>query len=456
MHPGLVTATNVYPGPSGYRPVGQFAIQSGALAAAPLGAGTFVSTTGTTTIVAGTSTKLYRFTAPASWTEIGTGYTMGSTGRWRFAQFGGIAIATNGVDAPQKIDLSTFVTSPLGGTPPTFRMLTVVKDFLVGGVVNDVVNMVQWSGINDAEGWTIGLNQCDYQILPSGGEVTGLIGGEFGLILQRGRVSRMTYVGDNLVFQFDEISTNIGCVSPHSVAQAGSFGFWLSDSGFAMWDGASIKPIGQERVDRTFATSYTNADWDSMSTAIDLHNGLVAWAMSDKIFVYNWVLDRWSIIEHPVSIVFSGFSRSLTLEEVGALYPNLDAMTISLDSNVFKGGNPLFYSFDSAFRLGTFGGSPMDATLETGDIEVTPGRDTRLAWIRPITDATSGMTISIVSRSRLGDAGTTNDYTSITTSGDVSIRESARYMRFVLTIDAGTSWDYSQGIDLTPHKGAKR
>jgi hypothetical protein len=135
-------------------------------------------------------------------------------------------------------------------------MLTVVKDFLVGGVIGGVVNMVQWSAINNAEGWTVGLEQCDYQIIPSGGEVTGLLGGEFGIILQRGRVSRMTYVGDNLVFQFDEISNNVGCVSPHSVIQAGQFGFWLSDSGFVMWDGATIKPIGQEKIDRSFASLF--------------------------------------------------------------------------------------------------------------------------------------------------------------------------------------------------------
>jgi hypothetical protein len=451
---GLRTATNVYRSPLGYRPVGQFSALTTALPSAPLGAGTFTSSTGTTSIIAGTATNLYR-NVSSGWTSLAGGYATG-TGRWRFAQFGGIAIATNGVDAMQKVDLATFSVAALGGTPPTTRMLTVVKDFLVGGVIDNVTNKIQWSAINDAEGWTVGTEQCDYQIIPSGGEVTGLLGGEFGIVLQRGRVSRMTYVGDNLVFQFDEISNNVGCVSHHSVIQAGMLGFWLSDSGFMMWDGASIKPIGQERIDRYFASLYSNSDWAHMSTAVDNRNSLVAWATPSRIFVYNWVLDAWSVLEQQSSIIFSGFSRSTTLEEVGAIYPVLENIPASLDDASWKGGNPLFYVFGTQYDLGTLSGTPQQATIETGDIEVTPGRECRLAMVRPLTDATSGVTVQIASRARLGDAEVNNSYSSLTSSGDIPVRESGRYMRFTQTIAQGTDWDYTEGLDLTPKKGARR
>jgi hypothetical protein len=452
---GLQTASNVYKSAIGWRPVGQFTPLTTALASKPLGAGTFTSPAGVTTIISGTSDKLYRGSA-TGWTQIGTGYATGATGRWRFAQFGGLAIATNGVDPMVKIDLDTYAVANLGGSPPKAKMLTVVKDFLVGGVIDGVVNMVQWSGINNAEAWTVGVEQCDYQIIPSGGEVTGLLGGEFGVILQRGRVSRMTYVGDNLVFQFDEISNNVGCVSPHSVIQAGQLGFWLSDSGFMMWDGATIKPIGQERVDRTFAVDYTNSDWTEMSTSVDLRNSLVAWAMADKILVYNWVLDSWSVINQASSIIFSGFSRTWTLEEIGTIYPSLETVPLSLDDPYWKGGNPLFYVFDTTFKLGTLSGSTMAGTITTGDVELVPGRDARLSMARLLSDATSGVTISIGSRARLGDALAENDYSGLTSSGDVPVRESGRYMRFTQTIAAGTDWTYSQGLDLVPHRGARR
>src|SRR5690348_6086408 len=135
---GLQVAKNTYRSALGYRPVGSFAAVTTALAGRPLGAATFVSPSGLTSIIAGTATGLYKGNLTV-WTQVGTSYTMTGDDRWRFAQFGGIAIATNGRDAMQKIDLTTFTTAALGGTPPTMNMLAVVKDFLVGGVVNGVV-----------------------------------------------------------------------------------------------------------------------------------------------------------------------------------------------------------------------------------------------------------------------------------------------------------------------------
>jgi hypothetical protein len=171
--------------------------------------------------------------------------------RWRFAQFGGLAIATNGADAMQKIDLADFTVSVLGGSPPKFEMLAVVKDFLVGGVMNGNIQALAWSAINNAEGWTFGTDQSDYQIMPSGGKITGILSGEFGVILQRSRICRMDYVGGNTIFEINEVSSNIGCVSVHTVAQWGRLGFFWSDQGPMMWDGSQIVPIGEEVITRT-------------------------------------------------------------------------------------------------------------------------------------------------------------------------------------------------------------
>lgn len=452
---GLQIASNVYAGSLGYRPVGALVTLTSALPSKPLGAASFVSPQGATSILAGTASKLYR-SLPTGWNQIGTGYTLQNDARWRFAQFGGLAIATNGSDPMQKIDLASFAVANLGGSPPTLKMLVVVKDFLVGGVTNGEVNTLRWSAINNAEGWTIGLDQSDYQIMPDGGEITGLLGGEVGIVLQRGRISRMTYVGNNLVFQFDTISYNVGCVSVHSVVQAGQVGFFLSDTGFQMWTGAELKPIGQERVDRTFAASYGRADWPNMSTAVDVRNSLVCWSMADRMFVYNWVLDRWSIIDQPAHIVFSGFSRDLTLEEIGALYGSLEMVPYSLDDDRFKGGNPLFYVFSTADQMATFSGPAMLASLSLGDLELAAGRESRIQTVRPLTDATNGITLTLGTRTRLGDTAAATDYTYLSDNGDMPVRQTGRYVRPELEIAAGTAWQYVQGFDVTLAAGGRR
>lgn len=444
---GLQTARNVYPAPLGYRPVNEFIALTTALPSPCRGASAFVAPDGTAQIIAGTATKLFR-SSGLDWVRIGGLYSVSEDERWRFAQFGGIAIATNGANPMVKIDLETSAVTTLGGSPPRTKLLTVVKDFVVAGVINDDVRTLQWSGINDAEFWTPALNQSDFQIMATGGEITGLLGGEVGIILQRGRISRMTYVGGNIIFQFDEISYNIGCVSRHSVAQSGSFGFFLSDNGFMMWDGAQLKPIGFERVDRTFATAYSRANWGDMSTAVDAKNNLVCWSMGSEIYVYNWALDRWSIIRQAAQIIFPGFTRSLTLEEVGLLFPNIDDMFVSLDSDVFQGGNPALFAFNSENKMGAFRGAPMEAELELANQELVSGRESRINGVRPLTDATVGLVLSIETRSRLGDTAVATEYAYLTSSGEMPVRESGRYLKLAKRFEAGADWTFAQGLDI--------
>ncbi len=457
MSTGLQVATNVYPGPFGYRPVPKWVGLTTSLPGECLGAATFTYANNDVTIIAGTATALYRFEYGGGWREIGSNYTIPEGGRWRFAQFGELAIATNGVDKMVKINIR-FVrklrnnVTPLEGGPPTSPILAVVRDFLVAGQINGDVRTLKWSGINNAEHWIAAANQSDYQIMPSGGQITGILGGEFGLVLQKNRISRMTYVGDNLVFQFDEIANNMGCVSPHSVAQAGSLGFFLSDNGFMMWDGAQLKPIGFERVDRTFLASYSKVGWENMSTAVDTRNNIVSWAMGDRIFCYNWALDRWSVIAQPVNIVFSGFAREMSLEEVAVMFPDIDLMEPSLDSHFFEEGSPVFFVIDNNDRLGFFGGAPMEATFETGDIEFVAGRETRVSQIRPLTDALT-TTMTVEAKDRHGETPRSTDYSFVTNTGSMPIRERGRFLRFRQTLAEGATWTYAQGVDVGTARG---
>ena len=58
--PGLSDAANVYPGPAGYRPVGQFVAHATALPTPCKGAQAFIAPSGRSVIIAGTASNLYR------------------------------------------------------------------------------------------------------------------------------------------------------------------------------------------------------------------------------------------------------------------------------------------------------------------------------------------------------------------------------------------------------------
>ena len=140
-------------------------------------------------------------------------YAPGGDGTWRFTQFGPLAIAVNGVDAPQAFDLSVGTRwSALGGTPPIAAFVTTVRDFVLMGKIGTTPQRVQWSGINNANLWgSVPSNQADIQDLPDGGNVTGLVGGEYALIFQETSVRRMTYEGPPIIFRIDKIANDIGC-----------------------------------------------------------------------------------------------------------------------------------------------------------------------------------------------------------------------------------------------------
>lgn len=456
----LTECEGAYPIEDGYRPVGQFVKMYDALPSAPRGGATFTTPEGLSYIVAGTNTALHKAFSGA-WTQIGSGYSLLTESRWRFAQFGGLAIATNGTDPMVKIDLAADTVDLLGGSPPKFETLAVVKDFLVGGVRNGKVTHLGWSGINDAEWWTTGQRQSDRQVLPDGGRINGILSGEYGVILQRNAIRRMDYVGGNIVFEFNVVSTNVGCVTVHSVAQWGRIAFFLSDNGFMMWDGQQPIPIGEEKIDRVFSEAYGQDDWAAMSTAIDPVNRVVMWSMADKIWCYHWGFQKWFVIPLVSSIVFSGVTKAVSIDED---YPpdmtedtNIDGVGLpTLDDPSFKGGAPLLYIFNSLEELGELSGTPMAAKFTGTDLELFRGQRACLRMARPDTDATSNLTLTLLGKQRLGDAGSSAAFNSLTTSGDMPLRYSGRFIRPTFQIAAGTAWAYAKGVDFVGEAGAGR
>jgi hypothetical protein len=349
----------------------------------------------------------------------------------------------------------------LGGSPPNFEALAVVNNFVVGTRLDGQVNMLGWSGENNAEWWTFAQRKSDYQELPDGGEITGIIGGEIGLILQRNAIRRMAYVGGNVLFRFDKISANVGCASVHSVAQYGELGFWHSFAGFKMWDGASIKSIGFEKVDNAFASAYGAINYEAMSTAIDGQKHTVCWSTGRMMWIYNWLLDQWSIIDFEAQIITQRETAAPHLEEqdpiVGPPDDDVDGASLDpFDSGRFIGGDPAFYVFNSSSEFGTFSGENMAASITGRNLELVEGRDAYIRKVRPMTDAIGGITVRLDTRQRLGDGARRRDFTTLQASGEMPARARGRFAVAKLSIAADEPWTYLQGVDATVSVGGQR
>lgn len=293
----------------------------------------------------------------------------------------------------------------------------------------------------------------------SGGEIMGLVGGEYGIILQRNRVTRMQYTGPPTNFQFDEISANVGCIARGSVAAAGKLSFFLSERGFMKCDGTDVAPIGNERVDRSFFAAYPRADLAGMYAAVDPRNFCVVWAMPGNpgtLYIYNWELDRWSTASLPVAGLFAGFTANVSIDGVDALYPGgLDSVPVSLDDALLAGGDPLLLVATPAGVIGPLAGARLPATLRCPFVEPAPGSRVRVHNATPQTDATAGVLVMIDARARVGDAPSLRLSSDMRANGDVPVLANGRFLGLGLTID-NQSWSYAQGLRLAFGAGGVR
>lgn len=452
----LTRAENVLPTANGYAPVKGFMPISDALAATFQGAASFISTDGTAYLIAGTDAALYSLGA-GSWNLL---TATGTPGRWRFAQFADMAIAVNGGET-KAIDLIAGTGGALDGAPSGTSIAIAGTAHVVIGAAGGNRLLVKWSAFNDPTGWTDAVDQAGSQPMLDGGEVMGLAGGEYVIVLQRFALTRMSLTGDNTApFTFQQITNNVGCAAKGSIAQAGRTVFFLSDRGFmALEDGATVKPIGNEKFDASFRAMVDADDYEKLWAAVDPKRSLVFWGLPGSpgtVWGYNWVLDRAFTLSLPFSGLVSGYETSLTLEQVSALYPNIDTMPYSLDDPRFSGGDPRLYVVDGDRKIGGLSGAPMAATLTMGwDAPFGQRRAVvRAAW--PITDAIDGMTVTITGRQRLGGDGDTRSASSVQDSGRMPLRVTGRELQATWSVAAGQPWTYAQGLEIEMDAGGER
>lgn len=442
----MLEACNTYPLADGYGPVRGFVAISDATPAEFKGGASFIADDGTSYPLVGTSNGLARY-ASGAWTDLIVGMTV--TDQWKFAQFGNFAIGVNG-QSTKVVDLIAGTAATLTGAP-TGKSVAIVGDYVViAQDTNDLLSVFT-SDINDHTRWVPDTGATQQPQL-TGGEVMGLAGGEYGVILQRRRLVRMTRTGDATApFEYDEITDNIGCASRGSVAQYGRSVFFLSDQGFmALEDGQVPVPIGAEAVDRTFQAIVPPDDYERIFAAVDPKRKLVVWCVPGSpgtLWIYNYVLKRWTVAKLNIDAVFSGFTSSETLEGVSGTYPDLDAMTFSLDDPRFSGGAPQFYAVQSD-KVGALSGDTLEAVLQMGFEPLGKGDIARLRHIRPVTDCTDGITIETDVRARLGDAANVKVTSGLRDSGMMPIRASGRYIKMRWEIEAGSVWNYAQASEV--------
>lgn len=444
-------ATNVYPALNSYIPVlGADSPYSDALPAAPLGLFLARKENGTFVDLACTQTAIYRLDG-TSWTEIGSGFTGPSTDElWSGAQFGNYFIFTNINDGPQKYDLEAGgTTAALGGTPPDARYVDVIEDYVVLASLSTDAFAIAWSDTNNPENWTTGNSGS--QSFPDGGRVQNFAGAA-KLVIQETVKRQMIHApGSAEVFQFAKVEEAKGTIAPYSVIKFGPWLAYLAEDGF--WFNDKNISAGRtteyffDNIDRTrifsvigsFHPSLPIFFWLGRTTGNDTY---------DFGLMYNWQADRWAqLTATDILLVSNSATTNMTLEQIAALFASLEVITPSLDSRVWQGGRPVFGIINDSFELCFFEGDALEATLETGEMQIFPGYRSLTRSIRPLVDTSSAVAY-VRERERQADAMVKSSEATMRTSGECPMKVSGRLKRYGVRIPAAASWNHVQGVEL--------
>lgn len=416
------------------------------------------TTAGATSVFAGGSTKLFKLdsgTLNLNNVSKSGNYSTPTDQRFRFTQFGNVIVAANGFDKLQGFNLnSSSLFANLAADAPEARYVTIVRDFVVSGYQSSYPNRVQWSALGDESSWTASATtQADFQDIPDGGSIVGVTGGEYGLILMDRSIHRMVYVGSPLIFQFDNISRNLGCYEANSIIQYGGTTFFLGDDGFYACDGQQIIAIGNEKINRFFFDNVDEGTLYLMSAAVDPTKKLIIWAYAsnssatpDSFLIYNFQTQRWTSGTTTVDRIASTSTPAVTLEGMD-VYGNLDTILTTFDSRLWLGGRLQLAGVDGA-KIVTFSGSNATAYIETGDIEV-PGSTSSITLVKPTVEGGSG-SVALLSRRLLSESTTFGSQSAADAENRVSVRGVGRYHRLQLTPTGSWTSAVGMDIDLSP------
>lgn len=459
---------NVVPRADGYGPFQSLSTYTQTLPAPCRGAFYAISSSGpssgSVTVFAGTSTKLYKLNNnDFSWTDVslgaGTYSALSSTAQWQFAQTGNLVFATQANALLQVFDLtsSTAFSNSLG-SPPQAAYISVIGRFLVLSGLLSTPTRIQWSGLNDfnsSASWTSGTNSSDFQDFPDGGIVRGVAGGtQSGVVFQDTAIRTMSYVaGSPLIFQIDRIAQDKGLYAPYSIIRAGENVFFYASNGFhKIAPGAGPQPIGREKVDRTFLADLDKGNLQLFMGAADPRSTRVYWAYKsvsgaigsyDKLLGYDYVLDRFFPVQSSGQFLLGISQSGTTLEQLDSISSSIDAMTLPLDSYA-TAVQPQLGQFNSSAKLGAFSGPNMEATILTGE---QGGDEDRMSirGFRPITDAPTVYGLVSYRDTQQATSAVTSEM-GMSRIARIDIRRDTRYARFQIRVPAGTNWTFAAGV----------
>ena len=342
-----------------------------------------------------------------------------STGRTLFTSFGNAVLVCNGTDGI-RILASTGGNFNIALTgAPKAAIIESVGLFVLAFNWYDGTDTHAdgwWScALGDYTDWTpnITTQAANGRFLDSAGAVTAARRINDGIIAYKKRSMYYgQYVGGDIIWQWSQVATNIGCVGQDAVVNAGGMHYFVGADDLYSYDGSQPRSIGQV-IKRWF---FADADPDHLHRVIAVHDRnddhVYFWYSSNT--VAGGASDGW----YDTAIVYNMLTG--TWGRVTGLYQ--DIMTHQSGTDTLS-----VVAVDSPYyRVKTLSGACGAASMQTFDI----GDDdqySRLSKVRlRFIDNPTSATVTHHHKSSLGDSYTTGT-TDTMSDNKVNFGQSARW-----------------------------
>lgn len=354
-----------------------------ALAAAALSAAICTNLSGANRLFAGTTTKLYEKTG-ATWNDVSrvAAYGATTTNPWRFAQFGNTTLAVNKTDQIQSISTGADFANL---SAPSAAVMCVNQGFVIVGDTNnggaaetfgDSPDRWWCSAYLNETDWALStLTQCTTgRLVDTPGAITGLRPlADYTIAYKAKSMYVGTYQSAPVVFQFDLVSSEVGCSSQEAIVEVNNAHYFVGDDDFYRFAPGSLpQPFGAPVKEWFFARCDPTYK-GRIKAAHDRVNSLIYWFYPPNgsggsltaCIVYNYKSDKWGVADKSIECVAEYISG-------GYAYDTLPFSTydtwpeIPYDSPFWDSGARYIGYFGTDHKIMSFTASSTSSSLTTG------------------------------------------------------------------------------------------
>lgn len=412
------------------------------LAAACRGAVSTTDLSGTKRVYAGTSANLYELSG-ATWTSRsrGGGYSLGSEDRWSFVQYANATLAATPSAVIQRSTGAAF--ADVAGSPQA-KFIEAAQGFAIALNTSSYADEWYCSAYLDDTNWTLSVsNQCVKGRLVGGsGPITAARRfGDDVIAYKSGAMHRGTYVGAPAVWQWQQVSTDVGAVGPEAVADTPFGHLIVSRENVYMYDGTTPRPVATGLVRRWLFADMSATYNYRVIVQWDRPNGLV-WiyypsagggGVIDRCVVYHPQTQRWGVANQSIEAAVMFTSPSITYTSGSPLITTYDASpSIPYDSLFWMSGAQTPAVFNTSHVLSTMSGICGDSWFYTGDMGDDQGSTFCDALRVRYTEAPTTASATGFTKAAEGDQLTQGPTASIA-DGKFAIRQAGRWHRFLVS-----------------------